>query len=239
MRVALGRTSAVACLLVGALVSAHAAVAVAATAAGPPVPTGNVEPALDAANGKVAVVAAGAPVDGKIAVIVQNGKTEPVRSVKVTAVATSADGSRSTKVSTRSLIPSTLEPGAIALTALGFDAADVDPDSAITYRVSSGRAGSGGDRAALAIGSLALSAPLAGDVAQTLDLSMTNPTSRTIRGPISVRVMCFGEARRPTGAVDGRIARTKLAAGATVSATVKLRELCPSYLVAAKGRSAG
>ena len=239
MRAALGRTSAVACLLVGVFVTAHAAVAVAAAAAATPVPKGNVDPALDPANGKVAVVAAGAPVDGRIAVIVQNGTNAPVRRVKVTALATAADGSRSTKVSTGSLLPSTLEPGAIALAVLGFDAADVDPDATITYRVSSGRAGSGGDRTALEVGSLALSAPLAGDVAQTLGLSVTNPTSRTIRGPISVRVMCFGEARRPAVAVDSRITRAKLAAGATVSTTVKLRELCPSYLVAAKGRSAG
>ena len=171
--------------------------------------------------------------------IVQNGTTAPVSSVRVTAVATTADGTRSTKVSTRSLIPSTLAPGAIALAALDFDASDVEPDSTLTYKVSSGRGGSGGDRTALEIGSLALSAPLVGDVAQTLGLTVTNPTSRTIRGPISVRVMCFGEARRPAVAVDSRITRKKLAAGASVSTTVKLRELCPSYLVAARGRSAG
>ena len=171
--------------------------------------------------------------------IVQNGTTAPVSSVRVTAVATTADGTRSTKVSTRSLIPSTLAPGAIALAALDFDASDVEPDSTLTYKVSSGRGGSGGDRTALEIGSLALSAPLVGDVAQTLGLTVTNPTSRTIRGPISVRVMCFGEARRPAVAVDSRITRTKLAADASVSTTVKLRELCPSYLVAARGRSAG
>ena len=240
---AIGRTSAAVGCVVGMLVSvgvAHAATSTTAPA-GTPAPTGNVEPALDPANGAVEVVATGAPVDGRIPVLVQNGTAAPVRNVRVSAVATTADGTRSTKVSTRSLLPSTLAPGAIALAALEFDADDVDPDSTLTYMVSSGRAGSAaaGDGTALEIGSLALSAPLTGDVAQTLRLTVTNPTSRTIRGPIRVRVMCFGEARRPAVAVDSRIKRPKLAADADVSATVELRELCPSYLVAAKGRSAG
>jgi hypothetical protein len=221
------------------MVSVWAAVAGAAATAATPAPAGNVEPALDPANGEVAVVAAGAPVDGRIAVIVQNGTAEPVGSVRVTAVATTADGSRSTKVSTRSLLPSTLAPGAIALAALGFEAADVEPGSTLTYELSSGSAGSVGDRTSLEIGSLSLSAPRAGDVAQTLELTVTNPMSRAIKGPIHVRVMCFGEARRPAIAVDSRIKRAKLAADASVSTTVELRELCPSYLVAARGRSGG
>jgi len=216
------------------LVTAHAAVA-----AGPPAPTWNAEPALDPANGAVSVVAAGAPVDGRVAVIVENGTTGPVRDVEVTALAAKADGSRSTKVVTRSLLPSTLAPGAIALGLLAFDASAVDADSTLAYKVSSGRAGVSRDPTALEVGSLVLSAPLAGVVAQTLGLEVSNPTSRTIKGPISVRVMCFGEARRPALVVDRRIKRSKLEAGASVSATVKLHELCPSYLVAAKGQSAG
>ena len=89
------------------------------------------------------------------------------------------------------------------------------PDSTLTYRVSSGRAGyrrrphRARDRLAR------VSAPLAGDVAQTLGLSVTNPTSRTIRGPISVRVMCFGEARNPAFVVSTPVKRAKVAPGAT------------------------
>jgi hypothetical protein len=234
MSSAVGRFGAAVCLVVGAVITAQAAAAVSSAA-----PIGNVEPVLDPANGKVAVVAASAPVDGKVAVIVQNGTTAPVQNIRVTAVATRPDGGRATKVSTQSLLPSTLVPDAIALGVLGFRPRDVPADSTLSYKVSSRRARSSNDPTALDVGSLVLSPPLAGDVAQTLDVTVMNPSSRTIKGPLEVRVTCFGESARPSLAVDTRIKKSKLASGASTNATVKMHELCPSYLVAAKGQSVG
>lgn len=212
----------------------------ASAVAPPPPPSGNVQPALDALPaGKVGVVAASAPVGGRVAVIVQNGTTAPVQNVRVTALATRPDGGRATKVSTQSLLPATLVPEAIALGVLEFRPRDVPVNSTFTYKVTSRRARSSNDPTALAVGSFVLSPPLAGDVAQTLDVSVMNPSSRAINGPLEVRVTCFGESARPSFAVDTRVKKSKLAAGASTNTTVKLHELCPSYLVAAGGQSAG
>jgi hypothetical protein len=52
-----------------------------------------------------------------------------------------------------------------------------------------------------------------------------------------VRVTCFGESARPSLSVDTRSTKPKLAPGASATITVKLHELCPTYLVAAKGKS--
>ncbi len=227
------RSVAIVAVIVGAPLPAGAV-------APPPPPRGNVQPALDALPaGKVGVVAASAAVDGKVAVIVQNGTSAPVRNVRVTAFATRPDGGRATKVSTQSLLPATLVPDAIALGALEFRPRDIPADSTLSYKVASRRARSSSDPTALDVGSLVLSPALAGDVVQTLDVTVTNPSSRTIKGPLLFRVTCFGESARPSLAVDTRIKKSKLAPGASASATVKMHELCPSYLVAAKGQSVG
>ena len=65
-------------------------------------------------RGKVAMVASDAPVDGRIAVIVQNGSTTAVDRIRVSATSTSADGAADQGHGRRSL-PATLAPGAIAL----------------------------------------------------------------------------------------------------------------------------
>jgi hypothetical protein len=202
-------------------------------------PSGNVTPTLDPVPaGEVGVVAASAPVDGRIAVVVQNGTTRAVRNVRVTALATRADGGRATRAVTRDVMPSTLGPGEIALGVVEFRRRDVRAGSVMTFEATSGRAPSTDDPAVLDVGSFELSAPLEGKVAQTLDLTVSNPGSRTVNGPIALRVMCFNEAGRPALAVDGAVKTAKLRAGGNARATVRMRELCPSYLVAAQGKPA-
>jgi hypothetical protein len=203
-------------------------------------PSGNVEPALVATPpGKVAVVASSAPVEGQVAVIVQNGSARPVRDVQVSASSTTSDGGRATKASDTDLVPATLAPGDIAFGLVKFPTGDVPAGSVLAFKVKSRRVPTRDRSTSLAVGSFVLSPPLVGDVAQTLALKVTNRSSYAINGPVDVRVMCFGEARLPASAVDVTVKRPKkLAPGAGVSATAKLPALCPSYLVAAKGRSA-
>ena len=43
--------------------------------------------------------------------------------------------------------------------------------------------------------------------------------------------MCFGEAGNPVVTLTAKVPRDRLAPSATVTATVDLAELCPSYLV--------
>jgi hypothetical protein len=137
------------------------------------------------------------------------------------------------------VVPATLAPGDIALGLVKFPTSDVPADSVLSFNVKSRRAPSGDRSASLAVGSFTLSPPLVGDVAQTLALKVTNRSSYAIKGPVDVRVMCFGEARLPAVAVDVTVQRPKkVAAGASVSATAKMPLLCPSYLVAATGQSA-
>jgi hypothetical protein len=229
-------------VLLGSLALLAAVVGVAQPAsavAPPPPPRGNVQPALEVIpTGEVGVVASSAPVDGKVAVIVQNRTTGPVRNVRVTATATQPDGTRATKVTTRSLVPSILAPDAIALAVLAFRPADVPNGATLSYTVARSRAPSTNDRAALDVGSMTLSPPQTGPVAQTLDVEVINPNRRTVKGPLLLRVMCFGEAALPSLAVDTTVNKATLKPGASMPAEVKLRELCPSYLVAARSESA-
>ena len=195
---AVRRFGAAVCLVVGAVITAQAAAAVS-----PAAPVGNVEPVLDPANGKVAVVAASAPVDGKVAVIVQNGTTAPVQQHPrhrggnvVPTAAAPRRSARGRSCRRRS------HPMRSRSACSDF----VHATSRRAPRSRTGcRAGARGPatiRTALEVGSLVLSPPLAGDVAQTLDVTVMNPSSRTIRGPLEVRVTCFGESARPSLAVD-------------------------------------
>ena len=158
-------------------------VATSVVPSGPP--RGNVEPALDPVPaGKVAVVAPSAPVDGSVAVIVQNGTATPVRNVRVTGFTTTPDGSSATKSSTQSVLPSTLAPDEIALGVVQFRPSAIAADSTLSFRVASRHALSAKDPTALDVGSLVLSPPLTGDVAQLLGVTVTNPSSRDSQGSV-------------------------------------------------------
>jgi hypothetical protein len=202
-----------------------------------PAPNGNVVPVLDPADGKVAVVASSAPVDGRVAVVVQNGTTKPVRSLKVNVFATRPDGGLATRAVTDDLVPSTLAPGAIAIGAVDFGPRPVSPNATLTFTVKSGRAPSSASPTALGVDGFVLSPPQDGKVAQTLGVTLTNPGSRTVAGPIDVVVVCFGESSRPTVATVTTMKKMTLRPSASRQATVKFRSLCPTYLVAARGTS--
>jgi hypothetical protein len=202
-----------------------------------PAPTGNVVPVLDPADGRVAVVASSAPADGRVAVVVQNGTTKPVRSVKVNVFATRPDGGLATRAVTDDLVPSTLAPGAIAIGAVDFAPRPISPNATLTFSVKSGRAPSSDAPTALGVHGFTLSPPQDGKVAQKLGMTLTNPGSRTVAGPIDVVVVCFGESSRPTVAVLTTMKKSTLRPRASTQATVKLRSLCPAYLVAARGTS--
>ncbi len=79
------------------------------------VPHGNVEPMLDSVHGKVAVAAFGAPVDDRVAVIVENGTTHPARVKSVTATATRGGGATAARARTVATYPRVLAPGGYAL----------------------------------------------------------------------------------------------------------------------------
>jgi hypothetical protein len=196
---------------------------------------GNVTPRLDPApTGTVAVVASGAPVDGKVAVIVQNGTAGPVDSVRVRGTATRADGGSATSARTATLVPAVLAPGAYGLGVLDFRKNALAPGAQIAFDVTSSKAKSPTDPALLAVGDFLLSAPLTGSVAQRLDLIVTNPGRRAVRGPLTVTVMCFGESARPVTVATVAVKRSRLGAGKSVPVSVPLASLCPTYQVGAR-----
>lgn len=209
---------------------------VAATGAGAEAAlAGNVAPALGVAPaGKVAVVAEGAAVDARVAAIVQNGTSAPVHNLRVSGTATRADGGAVTTATTSSVVPSTLAPGAHGLLVLDFRKQGVAPGASVRFRVKSTGAPASTDPRLLAVGGFQLSAPLTGPVAQHLGVSVTNPGTRAVRGPLRITVMCFDEAARPVTVASTRVRRATLAAGKSVHASVPLTSLCPTYQVGAQ-----
>jgi hypothetical protein len=204
-----------------------------ATAATTSATGGNVEPALDTvAPNTVAVVASGAPVGGVVPVIVRNGTRHDATVLRIRAAAVDSSGRTVARSTTRTVVPRMLVPDGLGLARVDFENPAMSATVTYKFDVASTRAR---NRRAVALEptSFALSPPSTGPVAQTLEVTLRNPTTSDVRGPVRTAVMCFGEARRPTVlfATTSRIDRT--APGASLKVSVGLRELCPSYLVGA------
>jgi hypothetical protein len=184
----------------------------------------------------VSVVAWSAPVEGRVAVVVANHTSTQVRVRKVTAGATASSGARAVRASTRRIVPRVLEPGAQALGVITFRRGVPRADDSFAFDVATGRV-RGTEPVALATGGFVLSPPAAGDVAQTLDLVVTNDTSTPIDGRVRVQVICLNEAGVPTTAASGTVRSVELTPGASAPASVAFSLLCPVYVVGADGRA--
>jgi hypothetical protein len=198
-------------------------------------PVGNVTPTVQPTTG-VAAVAQSAPVDGQVAVLVRNASTKPVRIDRVTAVATSADGSVVIGARTTKAYPQVVAPTQLALASVRFRGKDLaaNPNPTITVKVRSTRVSAVRAGRLLSVGSLVLSPPQTGAVAQTMAATLTNPTKAwTARRP-EVAVMCFSEASTPTTFTNARAPVRRLAPAKSASVSVPLTSLCPTYLVAAR-----
>lgn len=217
-------------MALGVVLSASVAGAATSTA-----PVGNVTPNLQQpAAGRVAAVATSAPVDGQVAVLIQNDTSSPTRVDVVTATATRSDGGFSTRARTSSVYPQVLAPGELALAAVQFRTRDVPPGTTFAVKVRSTRVSTARVARGLAASNLVLSAPQTGRIAQTLGATLTNvSTSWTAKRP-DAAVMCFGEAGTPTTFAHARASARRVAPGKTTPVSVPLTSLCPSYLVAAR-----
>jgi hypothetical protein len=205
-------------------------------AAVPPVsgaPVGNVTPTTQPAE-KVAVVAQSAPVDGRVALLVHNGTTRPVRVDAITAAATSADGSFAAAARTVKAFPQVLAPDEVALAAVTFRTGVLTSDATVTTKVRSTPVSAVRAQRVLSVGELKLSPPQTGTVAQTMGATLTNATKAWTALLPEVAVMCFGEAGTPTTFTSTRASARRITPGRTAYATVPLTSLCPSYLVAAR-----
>ncbi len=208
----------------------------AGTDAAVPALTGNAPMNVDLVPpGEVGVVAASAPVRNRVAFVVENGSDTTVRLKKVTAVAESASGTQATRASTKAVAPARLAPGERAIGRVRFRRDTIDLAPTLTWQVRTTRAPSSPDPTRLAVEDLVLSPPKGAVVAQTLDMTLTNPQTTSLSRPFRVEVMCLNEAGRPAVLATARVTRKKLAAGASTDVTAKLRELCPSFVVGARG----
>ncbi len=217
-----------------ALVSS-ATVSVAAsetTAAG--AAQGNIVPALAPPNGKVAVGAVGAAVDDRVAVVIQNGGTKPARIDLVTATSTSAEGATVTRARSVEAFPQVVAPGELALASVQFRRTGVPPGAQVAAKVRSTPVRAARAARVLTVSAPLLSAPQTGEVAQTLDATVTNLTTNWTARGAKVAVMCFGEARDPTTVTTAPLVPAKLAPGKHATISVPLTLLCPTYLVAAR-----
>jgi len=196
---------------------------------------GNVDPAVDATQPTVTVAASSAPVNGAVALLVRNGTTKPVKNLRVAGTLVTADGGSAVKVNATPIVPSVLAPGALALTRVDFDPHALTAGTKMSFHVRSKSTKTATDPGALMVQDVQLGAPQVGPVAQTLTATVTNPSRKTVKGPVAVMVVCFGEARDPAFAATTSVKHATLRTGATMPVTVNLSELCPSYLVGAKG----
>ena len=60
-----------------------------------------------------------------------------------------------------------------------------------------------------------LSRPMEGPVAQQMAVTVANLGGKTYTGPVTVTVMCFGEARNPAFVATATVKKAKVASGAT------------------------
>jgi hypothetical protein len=202
--------------------------------ASPTQPAGNVTPNFQPASNQVAAVATSAPVDGQVAVLLQNGTSSGARVDLVVATATRPDGGQTSRARSATAYPQVLAPGELALAAVQFRPRDLAPGATVTMKVRSTAVPTGQVNRGLAASDLVLSAPKTGRVAQTLSATLTNVgTSWTARHP-EAAVMCFGEAGTPTTFAHARASPRRIAPGKTAPVSVPLSSLCPSYLVAAR-----
>ena len=200
---------------------------------------GNVEPALPTPlPDAVAVVAYGAPVDNRVAILVRNGTVQSVDDIRISATATRPDGGLSVRAKAKSVVPPRLAPGDLGIAKLRFGKSklpDLPSDTSIKFKVKSDRARSKAAVGALDVQGATLSRPAEGPVVQSLDVTLTNPGKKKVKGPIRVVVMCFGAARNPVLVAKTTVKKARVPGGGTLPVTVGFRELCPSYLVGAYG----
>jgi hypothetical protein len=184
----------------------------------------------------VAVVATSAPTDGKVAVVLHNATTHPVRIVRLDVVATTADGGRATRAHTTATYPQVLAPDTLALTAVSFGAKRAPAtDATFDAKVRSRRVSSARAERTVSVGALGLSPIQSGTVAQTISATLTNATapSWTAKHPATA-VVCFGEGGNPSTFTAAKASTAKIAPGVSVPVTLSLTSLCPTYLVAAR-----
>jgi hypothetical protein len=199
----------------------------------PGAPQGNVTPSVQSSSG-VAVVAQSAPVEGRVALLVHNGTTKPVRVVRITGVVTRADGGLAVRARTARAYPQVVGPDQLALASVKFSAKAVAPDATITAKVRSTPVSAVRAKRVLSVGELVLSAPMTGAVAQTMRATVANAATHwTARVP-EVAVVCFGEASTPSTFAAAPASVRRIRPGRSASATVPLTSLCPTYLVAAR-----
>jgi hypothetical protein len=200
---------------------------------------GNAEPAVDAVQpGTVGVAAVGAPASGVVPLIVENAKPGAVTSLRIAARAVDADGRTVGRAATRTVVPPVLEPDELGLARVDFRDSTLPLTSRFEFEISSKHAGNARTVTLEPI-TFRLSPPTIGPVAQTLDVTLRNPTEDRARGPVRVAVMCLGESRRPVRYVAKLVNVTRLAPGASINTRVELDELCPAYVVGGTATSAG
>ena len=199
-----------------------------------PVLLSNVVPALPSSlPTTVAVVAHSAPVGADVGIVVRNGTTKPVERVKVVATAKVPGGGSVVRATTTVIVPQTVSPSGLAIGNLEFGKAELPIGTTFSFKVTSTHAKATTRSAELEVREALLSRPMEGPVAQQLEVTVANLGAKTYTGPMTVMVMCVGEAANPAFVTTATVKKAKIASGDTAPATVTLRELCPQYMVGA------
>jgi len=146
----------IACAVAGSLAWSAALPASAVDTVSPGSPQGNVTPTLQPAKG-VAVVAQSAPVDGRLALLLQNATTRPVRVDLLTVVAVRTDGGAAIRARAVKTYPQVVAPDQLALTSVRFRVKQLTPDVTFTTKVRSTPVSTARASRVLSVGDLAFS----------------------------------------------------------------------------------
>ena len=130
-------------------------------------------------------------------------------------------------------MPGALAPGGLGIANLKFGKAELPSGTTFSFKVRSKPAPAKSNAPALEVREALLSRPMEGPVAQQMAVTVANLGGKTYTGPVTVTVMCFGEARNPAFVATTTVKKAKVASGATTPATVPLSLLCPKYMVGA------
>jgi hypothetical protein len=153
-----------------------------------------------------------------------------VARLRVRATALDGDGHAVGRAASRTVVPDVLAPDGLGLAQVDFRDRKLPLGVAYRFDVRARRARH--PRAqALEPSAYRLSPPIEGPIAQTLDVTMRNPSDAPLRGPMHLAVMCFGESRRPVRFVEKTAKVARVPARDSITTTIELRGLCPAFLI--------
>jgi hypothetical protein len=178
------------------------------------------------------VVAQGAAVDdtGSLPVVLRNMTDGPLSQLDVTGSARDTGGALVGSGESQGFSPSIIQPGQIAIGFVFFEVEGLPKGTTFDLAATGEKPDSAVDKVDLPVVELN---PSGTAIVGTL----RNDTTRKVKGPIAVNVLCFDDANIPTRSMVAYARPDTAAAGATVTFSADFGDTppCPRFLVGGTG----